>query len=114
MASNAYRENTLEYHAAKCTGCGMCSAVCPHGVFEMDGRVARLANPEACMECGACALNCPSAAIEVDSGVGCAAAMIWAALRGKKTASCGGPGEEEAAAACCGGSTSKPVRSREG
>jgi ferredoxin len=36
------------------------------------------------MECGACQLNCPTAAITVDSGVGCASAMIGAALRGKK------------------------------
>ena len=33
------------------------------------------------MECGACALNCPVQAIEVQSGVGCAWAMISAALR---------------------------------
>jgi hypothetical protein len=43
------------------------------------------------MECGACQLNCPTSAIAVDSGVGCAAAMIVAALTGKKecAASCG-------------------------
>jgi hypothetical protein len=41
------------------------------------------------MECGACQLNCPSGAIAVDSGVGCAAAMIKAALRGKDEVVCG-------------------------
>ena len=81
--------NTLEYFAAKCTGCRLCTMVCPHGVFEMDGKVARVVRREACMECGACMLNCPSEAITVDSGVGCAAAMIIAALTGRKEPSCG-------------------------
>ena len=31
-----------------------------------------------------CKLNCPTGAITVDSGVGCAAAMILAAVTGKK------------------------------
>ena len=73
------RVNTLEYDPALCTNCGMCTIVCPHGVFGPDGRVAVLLRPEACMECGACALNCPTGAITVDSGVGCAAAMIKSA-----------------------------------
>jgi ferredoxin len=44
--------------------------------------------PEACIECEACQLNCPTDAIMVDSGVGCAGAMIAAALTGKKEAAC--------------------------
>jgi hypothetical protein len=36
------------------------------------------------MECDACQLNCLYQAIQVESGVGCASAMIGAALRGKK------------------------------
>ncbi len=75
--------NTLRYDPALCIGCGMCIAVCPHGVFAEDGRVVRLARWEACMECGACQLNCPTGAIAVESGVGCASAMIMAALTGK-------------------------------
>jgi NAD-dependent dihydropyrimidine dehydrogenase PreA subunit len=80
---NSYQTNTLEYDPALCTGCGLCPEVCPHAVFAMDGKRAILRNPEPCMECGACMLNCPTGAITVDSGVGCAASMIWAALRGK-------------------------------
>ena len=87
--------NTLEYDPGLCINCGMCSIVCPHGVFSPPGAfgrhetVASLVHPEACMECGACQLNCPTGAITVDSGVGCAAAMIASALRGRREVTCG-------------------------
>jgi ferredoxin len=42
---------------------------------------------DACMECGACAINCPTDAITVQSGVGCAEAVINAAL-GRNSSSC--------------------------
>jgi NAD-dependent dihydropyrimidine dehydrogenase PreA subunit len=98
---NSYTKNSLRYDRDLCINCGMCLDVCPHAVFEADGRAVRLAHPAACMECGACALNCPSLAIVVDSGVGCATAMIMAALRGKhiddkEACSCG-----DAAGVCC-------------
>lgn len=85
---NAYLENTLVYDSELCNGCGLCSAVCPHGVFEMHGRLAVLVNPYGCMECGACQKNCITGAISVESGVGCASAMILAALKGQKEPSC--------------------------
>jgi NAD-dependent dihydropyrimidine dehydrogenase PreA subunit len=85
---NSYKTNTLHYDASRCIDCGMCLAVCPHAVFGPSGRAVRLVRAEACMECGACQLNCPTQAIAVDSGVGCAAAMMWAALRGQKEAKC--------------------------
>jgi NAD-dependent dihydropyrimidine dehydrogenase PreA subunit len=91
------RINTLEYDANLCIGCGMCAVVCPHGVFVMHNRMARLVRPSACMECGACELNCPAQAIAVDSGVGCAAAMIRAALLGLEEPTCGPAAES----ACC-------------
>ncbi len=86
---NSYVSNTLEYDPKLCTNCGMCSTVCPHGVFGGNEKAAKLVNPSVCMECGACKLNCPTGAIKVDSGVGCAYAMMWAAVRGKKDVTCG-------------------------
>ncbi len=81
--------NTLQFDPALCTGCGICVDVCPHGVFAKNSRLVHVVRPEACMECGACQMNCPFGAVQVDSGVGCATAMIWAALRGKNRPECG-------------------------
>jgi len=100
--------NTLRYDPSLCVNCGMCVAVCPHGVFAPNGRAVELVAAEACMECGACMLNCPTNAIHVESGVGCAAAMIGAALRGRPLDE-GTCGDET----CCGGSAPQPVAGSE-
>lgn len=89
MARLKAPDTTLAYDPEKCDGCRTCTEVCPHAVFEMNGKKARIARIEDCMECGACGLNCPSGAISIDSGVGCATAMIIAALTGRKEATCG-------------------------
>ena len=83
MAELVYLEDvvTLAYDAEKCVGCAMCTLVCPHRIFELNGKKAVLTARDACMECGACATNCPTGAITVDSGVGCAAAIIGSAFR---------------------------------
>jgi NAD-dependent dihydropyrimidine dehydrogenase PreA subunit len=86
---DAYKANTLQYNPEKCIGCEMCVYVCPHNVFIMQGRLAQLAHSEACMECGACQINCPTDALVVESGVGCAAAMMRAALLHQKEVACG-------------------------
>ena len=78
---------TLELDEAQCVGCGMCLVVCPHGVFTMSNGIARISRRDACMECGACSRNCPTEAVRVQSGVGCAAAVINAAL-GRDSSSC--------------------------
>jgi len=75
---------TLKYDINKCVGCGRCTEVCPHGVFEIDGKKALITDKDLCMECGACALNCPAKAIEVNAGVGCAAAIIQSWFTGKE------------------------------
>jgi ferredoxin len=86
---NAYQTNTLKFSPELCTGCGICCDVCPHGVFAQNGRIIQVIAPLACMECGACQTNCPFGAISVDSGVGCAAAMMRAALTRQKEVVCG-------------------------
>lgn len=72
---------TLTYEPGKCAGCGLCAVVCPHGVFEMNGRAAAVMDRDRCMECGACARNCAFGAIAVRAGVGCASAVLWSMRR---------------------------------
>lgn len=81
---------TLELRESACIGCGRCVEVCPHQVFELEGRGVRIADRETCMECGACAKNCPAAAITVDAGVGCASGMINEWLRERNISRSGG------------------------
>ena len=78
---------TLKLDREKCVGCGMCLKVCPHGVMTKDNGAVRIDNRDACMECGACAMNCPTEALTVQAGVGCAAAVINAAL-GRSSSCC--------------------------
>ncbi len=73
---------TLEYDVEKCDGCRMCLEVCPHAVFVMEIKRAKIVDVDRCMECGACALNCPPGALSVDAGVGCATAVIVGSLQG--------------------------------
>lgn len=100
--------NTLAYSPDLCINCGLCSIVCPHGVFVHGKNHAELIRAQVCMECGACQRNCPTGAIAVDNGVGCAAAMIAAALTGRQEATCGprddresGCSSSNAQSSCC-------------
>jgi len=89
---------TLTYDKDMCTGCGRCTEVCPHGVFEINEKKARVADRDACMECGACVMNCPANALSVSAGTGCAAAIIMSWFTGKEP-ECGCP---DGGGACCG------------
>jgi ferredoxin len=79
---------TLRVNEDRCIGCGMCLSVCPHNVFALENGKIKIGEQDACMECGACAQNCPVAALSVKVGVGCATAVINAALGRKKTSCC--------------------------
>ena len=81
--------NTLSYDESLCNRCGLCAVVCPHRVFQNGDPAVAWLDPDSCMECGACALNCEAGAIKVDSSVGCAQAMMIAALLRKKEPTCG-------------------------
>jgi len=75
---------TLQLDQETCIGCGRCLEVCPHQVFDLEGKKALIREKDDCMECGACALNCPVKAIAVDAGVGCASGLINEWLRERK------------------------------
>jgi len=84
-----YLENvtTLQLDVQRCIGCGRCTEVCPHEVLAVRDRKVHIRDRDACMECGACARNCPVEAIAVQAGVGCAVAVLNAAM-GKRGACC--------------------------
>jgi NAD-dependent dihydropyrimidine dehydrogenase PreA subunit len=87
---------TLRLSAEKCIGCGKCVEVCPHGVFSMNEKKAKIEDKDRCMECGACAKNCLVEAINVDAGVGCASAVIMGWITGSEpSCDCSSGGE------CC-------------
>ena len=79
---------TLKLNPDACNGCGMCTQVCPHGVFRLHNKKAAIHDLDGCMECGACARNCLADAIEVSPGVGCAAYIIQTWLKKTKLVSC--------------------------
>ncbi|MBA2881039.1 NAD-dependent dihydropyrimidine dehydrogenase PreA subunit [Desulfosalsimonas propionicica] len=97
---------TLELNPELCTGCGMCTMVCPREVMALADGKAEIVSRDDCMECGACAQNCPTAAITVDAGVGCAAAVINSML-GRTGDSCccvvepDGKSRPECGPGCC-------------
>jgi NAD-dependent dihydropyrimidine dehydrogenase PreA subunit len=91
---------SLKFDIDKCTGCGRCVEVCPHGVFRMAGRKAEIADRDRCMECGACAMNCEFGALTVNRGVGCAVAFVNAMVRGGEP-SCDCGGDEKDGSSCC-------------
>ncbi len=89
MGELIYLKNvvSLSLDEQKCVGCGTCLEVCPHAVLALDNGKVRIVNRDACMECGACSENCPVQALTVKKGVGCAHAVIRAAL-GRTNSGC--------------------------
>ena len=84
MDNQVYLKNvaSLEYDISKCIGCKLCVDVCPHNVFKMTDKKAKIVYKDKCMECGACAVNCSPNALTVKQGVGCATAVIWGWVKG--------------------------------
>lgn len=100
---------TLALDPSRCNGCRMCTTVCPHAVFRVDGAMASIANKDACMECGACARNCEAGAITVDAGVGCAAAFISSALGLERACCCSSTSVEGQPDTTCDSSEERDV-----
>jgi len=52
----------------KCTGCGICVALCPVDVFRMnrDNGRAIITYPEDCLTCYLCEMQCPEKAVSVN------------------------------------------------
>lgn len=98
MMKQVYLKNvaTLALNKEKCTGCGICTTVCPHNVFSLNEGKAQIVDKDLCMECGACGKNCPFSAISVKKGVGCAAYVISGIFTGNP--SCGG---DSGSGGCC-------------
>lgn len=49
----------------KCTGCGLCLAVCPDDAFTLTAKKARVSG-DRCLACGHCLAVCPAGAIRVE------------------------------------------------
>ena len=98
---------TLRLDLAKCTGCGMCLEVCPRAVLARSNSKVAISSLDACIECGACQQNCPAGAVSVRAGVGCAHAVINAALGRTSGACCcvAEPGSPGDSAPSCGPSS---------
>ncbi len=90
---------SLNLSMDRCTGCGTCIEVCPHGVFRLEGKKAVVVDKDLCMECGACMNNCAFGALNVDKGVGCAAAIINSIISGGEP-TCGCSGESKTGGCC--------------
>ncbi len=48
----------------RCTGCGVCQALCPTQAVEVVGKLAVIVRPMDCSFCDVCESYCPEAAIE--------------------------------------------------
>jgi 2-oxoacid:acceptor oxidoreductase delta subunit (pyruvate/2-ketoisovalerate family) len=50
----------------ECTGCGICTEVCPNEVLDLEEGIAVVVDEEACDGCGLCAEECPMSIIEIE------------------------------------------------
>jgi heterodisulfide reductase subunit A len=59
----------LDYYATilkdRCSGCGFCREVCPHGAIQKDEAADYSTDPAFCQACGLCIAACPSGAVRL-------------------------------------------------
>ncbi|NLP01023.1 MAG: 4Fe-4S binding protein [Fibrobacter sp.] len=91
---------SLKLNREKCTGCALCTDVCPRGVLHIQNHKVEIINRDRCIECGACSTNCAFNAISVKSGVGCAQAFINAIITGGEP-ECGCSKNGRSSSGCC-------------
>ena len=53
----------------RCTGCTVCTKICPVGAAGGDKGARHRIDPERCFDCGACGRSCPAGAIIDEDGV---------------------------------------------
>lgn len=66
VSESAPESARVAVDSGRCTGCGDCLQVCPHGVFSFDGSKAVAGNPDACTLCGRCLQVCQTSAITLN------------------------------------------------
>lgn len=72
---------SLEFKSDACVGCGLCTQVCPRGVFVLENGKASVKDIDACSECAACVTNCVRGAIRLRPARGTTASVIHDWLR---------------------------------
>lgn len=61
--------NTITINQKWCKTCGICAALCPKKVFDLDEDGCPVpARPEECVVCRLCELRCPDFAVRVEEG----------------------------------------------
>jgi 2-oxoglutarate ferredoxin oxidoreductase subunit delta len=60
-------EDNVKIDADLCTGCGVCTLMCPRGILEMDSEtgVCKVTDQDKCDLAGGCEFQCPTGAITV-------------------------------------------------
>jgi len=57
------------FNLEKCSGCGLCDAICPADAIYMGGAEdlnrPYLKYPDECWHCGSCRQDCPDEAVEI-------------------------------------------------
>jgi Fe-S-cluster-containing hydrogenase component 2 len=66
LEGTGMRTTVCHVDVNRCTGCGTCVAVCPHGAVSLRGGVASI-DEALCRGCGECVEACPSGAVTLEA-----------------------------------------------